>query len=237
MAKEERKQRQEITFQANTPEQVTLKFDGPKSGEGKFGPWYLYSTTDDRVFFATEALYETINESGAKADDTVWITRKETKIKGEKSPEVEWVVSFDGVGPAVVPQTRAPRRDEGPAPFIDRTEEGDLTDLLGKSLALVEQRKRATPAVAEGNASPVTHTVMSQSLTACLLAAADASITTADYVAKKGLQLDVTFEDIRALASTLFIGLGKSSVGLASITPTPQQKQLVNGAAQWPPVH
>jgi hypothetical protein len=50
----------QIKFEKNQPQEVTLAYATGKPGSNQYGDFYTYTTTDDRVFFAAPALNQKI---------------------------------------------------------------------------------------------------------------------------------------------------------------------------------
>lgn len=125
-------------------------------------------------------------------------------------------------------------------PESDEIEETDLTRKMRES---TEIAKRQTPTLAPQShvvtmpkppaGGPTVHTLASQALAGCLIAAIDATVTAAAYADKKGVSFAPTAETIQDLASTLFINLSKMGGGLQAMAPNPEQQQLVNGGTKW----
>lgn len=71
-------------FQTNTPATVTLLFDEPKTGEGQYGPWFLYGAIINEAecnFFASPGLHRQIQEKGLKKNSSFVVTKKEDGTK------------------------------------------------------------------------------------------------------------------------------------------------------------
>lgn len=58
--------REVIEFQPNVPVQVTLQYAEGKICNGKYGPRFMFSTTDDKLFFTNSDEAQLIRESGAR---------------------------------------------------------------------------------------------------------------------------------------------------------------------------
>ena len=92
-------------FDPNLPTAVELAFDEPKTGEGKYGTWYLYGIspliTGETGFFATDLLHKRLQEMGAKKGDKMIITKvaKDDKtffdVKREGGDQVQEVAIED----------------------------------------------------------------------------------------------------------------------------------------------
>ena len=68
-----------MKFNPNLPTEVELTFDEPKTGDGKYGTWYLYGTKEnikgESGFFATEILHEKLQAMGVKTGSNLIITK------------------------------------------------------------------------------------------------------------------------------------------------------------------
>jgi len=75
-----------LKFNPNLPTEVELTFDEPKTGEGKFGTWYLYgiklTVKGENGFFATEILNDKLQVIGVKSGSKLIITKV---VKDEKT--------------------------------------------------------------------------------------------------------------------------------------------------------
>jgi hypothetical protein len=140
------------------------------------------------------------------------------------------------------PRPATPATTDGapPVSWDDLTDESGLTQDLAASVAMVRRQRATAPAVvpmaarpAPGAPGPTIHTLASQALAGCLIAAIDASASAIAYAKKKGVPFEPTSQDIQGLASTLFINLSKMGGGLAAMSPNAEQQQLVNGGTKW----
>ena len=69
-----------LKFKANLPEDVTLTFDEPLSGEGQYGTWYMYGCMhkgEEKVFFPSELLHKMIQLGGHGKDSKITILKNE----------------------------------------------------------------------------------------------------------------------------------------------------------------
>ena len=75
-----------MKFNPNLPTNVELTFDEPKTGDGKYGTWYLYGTKEnikgESGFFATEILHDKLQGMGVKTGSKLIITKV---VKDEKT--------------------------------------------------------------------------------------------------------------------------------------------------------
>lgn len=75
-------QKPQLKFEAFKPVVIMLLFDQPKTGESKFGKWYLYSVLGilgcdpvEYSAFLPESVHRQIQSKGLKANDLVVITK------------------------------------------------------------------------------------------------------------------------------------------------------------------
>ena len=69
-----------LKFKANLPEEVTLTFDDPLTGEGQYGQWYMYGCMHkgvEKVFFPSELLHKMIQLNGHGKDSKITILKNE----------------------------------------------------------------------------------------------------------------------------------------------------------------
>ena len=75
-----------LKFNPNLPTEVELTFDEPKTGEGKYGIWYLYGVkpliSGETGFFATEILNGILQDMKVKTGSKLIITKV---VKDEKT--------------------------------------------------------------------------------------------------------------------------------------------------------
>ena len=80
------KENKAMKFNPNLPTEVELTFDEPKTGDGKYGTWYLYGTKEnikgESGFFATEILHDKLQGMGVKTGSKLIITKV---VKDEKT--------------------------------------------------------------------------------------------------------------------------------------------------------
>ena len=69
-----------LKFKANIPEEVTLTFDEPLTGEGQYGTWYMYGCVhkgEEKVFFPSELLHKMIQLNKHGKDSKITILKNE----------------------------------------------------------------------------------------------------------------------------------------------------------------
>jgi hypothetical protein len=79
-----------LRFQANTPVQVALKFDGGRDVDGRYGPQVLYTLADGRLMYLEPKAARHIDELKIKAGELFSICKREVK-NGQKSG-IQWEV-------------------------------------------------------------------------------------------------------------------------------------------------
>ena len=91
------KENKAMKFNPNLPTNVELTFDEPKTGDGKYGTWYLYGTKEnikgESGFFATEILHDKLQGMGVKTGSNLIITKV---VKDEKTT---WDIKIVGEDP------------------------------------------------------------------------------------------------------------------------------------------
>ncbi len=212
-----------ITFGANVPQIVTLKYTGAQTvqsqitGEDQF----LYTCEEGRIY-ADAALHHAITQSFAGINDAIRITKRERKIGAKR--HVDYVVEklgeapdpfpaeYDSHGQQIAGMTgdqyaRAQRDQAAAAAWANAANVAPRAASTGSQAeppqppAPPQPRPPAHPEAAAPAAAPHPN-VLAQAL--CL--AIDA-IAIADAHAKaKGLAIVWQSEDARALANTMLIG-------------------------------
>ena len=94
-----------LRFEANTPVQVALKYDGGRDVDGRYGPQVLYNLADGRLMYIESKVARHIEELKIKAGELFSICKREVK-NGQKSC-IHWEVKrVDAIpkpgGPKVV---------------------------------------------------------------------------------------------------------------------------------------
>ncbi len=110
MATASRASREIIRFEPGRPETVALKFSEGKEIAGQYGVQYMYTTTDDRIFFLDPDVARSLDELGVGRGEEVRIG-KTRRPKGGYDWEIERVRR-----PQAVPPRDETPRNEPPAP-------------------------------------------------------------------------------------------------------------------------
>jgi hypothetical protein len=120
-----------IVFQTNVPVELALRFTAGKPTESKFGngTQYMYSATDGRVFFVSEAAGKTIDEQlktlEVQPGDIITITKAEVDTgRGKKA--VRWQVAQvgDAIEPAPVAVPKKAPVSIAPEPAMGERPDG-----------------------------------------------------------------------------------------------------------------
>lgn len=94
---------QKIKFQTNVPVELALKFTDGKLCDSQFGdPQYMFTCTDDRVFFVAEKVAQKIHGMRLKVGERVDICKAEVDY-GNGRKGIEWQITR--VDPPVGEQT------------------------------------------------------------------------------------------------------------------------------------
>ena len=80
-----------LRFEANTPVQVALKFDGGRDVDGRYGPQVLYTLADGRLMYLEPKAARRIDELKITAGEPFSICKRE--IKNGQKRTVEWEVN------------------------------------------------------------------------------------------------------------------------------------------------
>jgi hypothetical protein len=114
---------QKIKFQTNITVEAALKFPEGKLCDSQFGdPQYMFTTTDDRVFFVAEKVAQKIHGLRLQPQEPFEICKKEVDY-GNGRKGIEWQVAKVGFAPGeqpdgtfVVPTAKAGAGAVTPAP-------------------------------------------------------------------------------------------------------------------------
>jgi hypothetical protein len=94
---------QKIKFQTNVPVEMALKFAEGKLCDSQFGdPQYMFTTTDDRVFFVAEKVAQKIHGLRLQPREPLEITKAEVDY-GNGRKGIEWQVAKVGFAPGEQP--------------------------------------------------------------------------------------------------------------------------------------
>jgi hypothetical protein len=94
---------QKIKFQTNITVEMALKFAEGKLCDSQFGdPQYMFTTTDDRVFFVAEKVAQKIHGLRLQPQEPFEICKKEVDY-GNGRKGIEWQVAKVGFAPGEQP--------------------------------------------------------------------------------------------------------------------------------------
>jgi len=184
-------QRTKIDWEPNIPVTVTLEFDGGKEVAGRQGPQYLYWVDGQRSMFLDPQPHDLIQQTGAKAGDTLEITKT---LRGRK---VDWEVVH-------ILEEPAPESDEHSrttAQPMSRVAPQRARGTAATSQPAPRNMPASTPA--PEIQQPITGATLS--LTSALCNAVDALLATRDYARSKGIEMPITADAIRAVAISVYI--------------------------------
>jgi hypothetical protein len=202
-------QREKVTFRVDETQLVTLEFDDGQEVAGRGGPQAQYFLGENRIMWVDPEISQAIWNTGARAGDTVAITKCEVRENGKKA--IEWQVekvedeTADHPPQASEPDERAaaivrampqaPRAAAAPAPASPTHQ---LIDELRGSLGIPR-----TPATAE--TWEATSAAAPNQIALAMCAAIRATLFAENYGARIGKPVAFGTEDIRAIANTLYI--------------------------------
>jgi hypothetical protein len=189
--------REKIEFPTNTPVLVTLDFNEGILKPGRFGDEYQYVVNQDAgIFWAKPELHQLIEQSGARAGDDIYITKREVRDGNRK--RVQWEVARAEEEPAPPPPVAKPNGTHAAAP-APRTQPQAAPRLAEQ---LCEAHREANCQLC-GQQQPI------NPLSQALRMAIDAAVEAREYAGTRGIQIGFAVEDIRAMAATLLINGGR----------------------------
>jgi hypothetical protein len=80
-----------LRFEANTPVEIALKYDGGRDVDGRYGPQVLYTLADGRLMYLEPKTARRIDELKITAGELFSICKREVK-NGQKSA-IQWEVT------------------------------------------------------------------------------------------------------------------------------------------------
>lgn len=193
--------REKIEFAANVPVELALAYATGREGTSTNGQYFLYTTTDERIFFATPTLNTKIQEHTPNALERLVIClrkSKETQNKNvwevrrldPKPPAAGQGASNTPTSAQAVQQTNQPSNGNSNGNGNHYTVDGRA------SFPPTPPTKPAAPSLMNGRLAHFT-------------AAVDLCIAARHYAHLSGLEVEIHFEDIRAVANTLAISADK----------------------------
>jgi hypothetical protein len=191
-----------LRFQVNVPEQVALQFRTGREVEGQYGPQVMFSLSDGRRMYLDPPVAASVEQLGVRPREFFSICKRKGIGTGHS---VRWEVTrLDppaGNGAAAQAQAHAapPERAYG----------SNLERQLAKSIEQVERAKANGHGAANGAAPSGLAQVVSieaATISSMLRVSVDALVSTQSYAKKQhGVELAFNEEDVRAIATTLFI--------------------------------
>lgn len=172
---------EKLVLQPNVPEVIALQFTQGKTVPSIYGgPEVMFTLADGRVMFLKPAEAEKIYEAGVAARKPFEAMRK--KLAGGA---IDFVVRTQNDAAAASSRDAAARTTTMPAKELPSQNSN------GNSPAPPPPTTQATPA--------------SRRMMGALIAAIDAITEAQIYAKRRGLELELIGEDVRCLASTIYI--------------------------------
>jgi hypothetical protein len=193
--------REIVRFETNIPQIVSLAFDTGKMVEGRFGDQVMYSLEGDNLMYVPPIVADRIDKAGIRKGDQFSVCKAEVKQGNRKS--IEWqVLKLEGTGPATPPQAAKP--DGGAPKAVTTCAVQSQPTTNGNK---VNGGQPIPPSV------PFIGTGAGQYLLSALVNTIDICEAAGKYAQAKGLAIQFTSEDIRALAITAFIQHSRENGG------------------------
>jgi hypothetical protein len=192
-----------IRFSTNVAVELRMRSLDGKPVESQFGGMQHMFSAEEGAFYVSETvggmLMDQFRKLNVKPGEPIEITKAEVN-KGNGRKGIQWTVSK--VGFAV--------GERGDGTFAVSTPQppSELEQQLAASLAMVEARKQAQRAAA---AAPVEQPKWALHLAAQTKHLVDVYAELVSYAAKHGNT--VRADDVRAMMTTVYIGLTKNSGG------------------------
>ena len=205
---------QKIKFQTNIAVEAALKFAEGKLCDSQFGdPQYMFTTTDDRVFFVAEKVAQKIHGLRLLPREPLEITKAEVDY-GNGRKGIEWQVAKVGFAPGeqpdgtfVVPASQPGAGVAAPAPVATAAKQPTYSNGNGSK----------TTGHGNGSGHALDPTQADHAAWACsLLAQTEALVDVyaeASQYASDRHGNSVKSEDVRSLLLSAFISLTKNGAG------------------------
>lgn len=198
--------RDKVEFPKNVPVEIALAYPTGKEGANDNGPYFMYTTADDRVFFATPTLNQKIQAQQPGAFERMAICLRNCKETGHKNI---WEVRRIDPLPKLDP--------EGAGQGVGSTPTGgnarQLNNSNGNNGGSNGHNPPAYPPAPQPTPRPAPPSLMNgqgQNRLTHFTAAVDLCIAAKHYAHLCGLDLEIRFEDVRAVANTLAISADKN---------------------------
>lgn len=208
---------QKIKFQTNIPVEMALKFGEGKLCDSQFGdPQYMFTTTDDRVFFVAEKVAQKIHGLRLQPREPLEITKAEVDY-GNGRKGIEWQVAKVGFAPGEQPDgTFVVASDEpgagvaAPAPAATAVKQQPYSNGNGTKPNGRANSNGNGQVIAVSDAT--SQIAWAQFLLSQTNALVDVYFHALDY-ASENYGNAVKAEDVRALMTTAFINVSKNGGG------------------------
>ena len=209
-----------LRFEANTPVQVALKFDGGRDVDGRYGPQVLYTLTDGRLMYLEPKAARCIDELKLTAGEPFSICKRE--IKNGQKRTVEWEVDrlqpvSTTPGLEIVPRegTNEPSKPKC-APRAAKIEPGRAAQPTNRRAAVASALDKPEPAVNVGAATTLESQLRASlpgiaKLEYALKTAIAAAAGAEQFGHAMGYAVRFAPHDIRAMAITVFEKTGEQS--------------------------
>lgn len=220
-----------IRFEPNVAVEVALKYDGGKRVASRIEnapDQMMYTVCGDDTIYCPLNVAEQIANLGVKKNELISIckrqannvTRWEVKRLSEAAEPVK--TPFD----ALPTEINATPMERQLTTSINQVNQRKAEQAL-ETPARLQNTQSSTPSIPNtphSNPAPIAHTVVSRIMASALIAAFDATQECERYAHSKGVEMEFSTEDVRAISNTLFIQLAKDP-GFVSA-------QKSNGGAQ-----
>jgi hypothetical protein len=209
-----------LRFEANTPVQVALKYDGGRDVAGRYGPQVLYTLADGRLMYLDPKAAHRIDELKITAGEPFSICKREGK-NGQKRT-VEWEVKRLEPAPTTARLKIVPPGGSGEAgaaesaPLVTEFEPGHVARSSRRSGAAASDRQKSEPAM-NGSESSTLETQLRASIPGvtkleyALKTAIAAAAGAEQFGHEIGYAVRFAPDDIRAMAITVFAETRKQS--------------------------
>lgn len=192
-----RELRDKVDFQPNIAQDVILssRFSAPKEIDSVYGgKSYLYSTEDNRVFFATPDLFERISELRPRPGETIRIQKRVF----DKNNTKWFVTRVEAQQPGKTFEGSAPAAAVSTPLTSEHGEHGQQNSVN----AITQPARQPQPIdIGQGRKLPV----YTQLLAEAYIAAIDAIEMARQYGSSKSLVFKFSEESVQASANTIFI--------------------------------
>jgi hypothetical protein len=208
---------QKIRFQTNVPLELSLKFTEGKLCDSQFGdPQYMFTTIDERVLFVAEKVAQKIHGMHLKPGEPIDVCKAEVDY-GNGRKGIEWQIRRVGSpegpqpdGTFAVPRVGA--SVPAPAPLAASSSPSPISQPSNNGNGSRHNGNGHAPVAPPVNPPVDIHTGWAQFLLEQTQLLVDVFAATSRYASMNhGNQ--VKAEDVRALLTTAFIGMGKNGGG------------------------